>query len=88
DSGKWELGDKLHNMGSVHSDVWRGTAAELANCDHVAVYPVIGWWKERPKMEKWNKIARYALIISIKTPDVNTDIYTPITLQVETPISV
>ena len=74
----WMLGEKLRNFGSIHSDTWRGTAAELAARGSIAVYPVMGWWKERPKLERWGKQARYALIITIRTPEVETDIYTPV----------
>lgn len=41
----WTLGAKLQTFGSVHSDTWTGTAAELATRNLVAVYPVIGWWR-------------------------------------------
>ncbi len=44
----WVLGEKLRNCGSIHSDIWRGTAAALTARQHIAVYPVLGWWKERP----------------------------------------
>jgi hypothetical protein len=74
----WLLGEKLRNYGSIHSDTWRGTAVELAARQHIAVYPILGWWKERPNLERWGKQARYALIVSIRTPGVETDIYTPV----------
>ena len=34
------------NRGSIHSDIWEGTAIDLAACGRVAVFPVTGWWKE------------------------------------------
>ena len=34
------------------------------------------------------KQARYALVITIKTPDVETDIYTPIANQIAVPIEI
>ena len=86
DSGKWTLKEKLRSLGSVHSDTWLGTAAELAERGHIAVFPVLGWWKERPNSERWGKQARYALIVSIKTPDVETDIYTPVANQIGIPV--
>lgn len=88
DSGNWTLGERLRSLGSIHSDTWQGTAAELADRGHVAVYPVLGWWKERPNMQRWGKQARYALVITIKTPDVETDIYTPIASQIAVPIEI
>ena len=86
DSGNWTLGKKLHSLGSIHSDTWRGAAIELAERGHIAVYPVLGWWKERPNLQRWGKRARYALIVSIKTPHVETDIYTPVVNQIGIPI--
>ncbi len=84
----WVLGEKLRNFGSIHSDSWRGTAAELAARGEIAVYPVLGWWKERPKLERWGRQARYALVVSIRTPDVETDIYTPVASMIGVPVAV
>ncbi len=82
ESGKWELGENLRKLGSIHSDTWHGSAAELAERGYIAVYPVLGWWKERANLQRWGKRARYALIVSIKTSGVETDIYTPIADQI------
>ena len=84
--GEWYLGNKLQSLGSIHSDTWHGNAASLAERGYVAVYPVGGWWKERKALERWGNHARYALIISIRTPGVEADIYTPVVNQVVTPI--
>ena len=88
DSGRWVLGENLRNIGSVHRDTWIGTAAELSERGHIAIYPVTGWWKERAKLGHWKKRARYALVISIKTPNVETDIYTPIINQIDNLVNV
>jgi hypothetical protein len=87
DTAGWALGPKVRTRGSVHSDWWTGTAADLANCGHIAVYPVSGWWREA-KGNHWSKEARYALIVSIRTGkkkvdlfselDAPIDLYTPI----------
>ena len=82
ESGKWALGEKLRSLGSIHSDTWYGTAAELAARGYIAIYPVLGWWKERANLQRWGKSARYALVVSIKTPGVETDIYTPVVNQI------
>jgi hypothetical protein len=84
----WILGSKLRNFGSVHSDTWQGAAADLAQRGFIAVFPVAGWWKERPNLERWHKQARYALIVSITTPNVETDIYTAVANQVQINLSV
>ena len=88
DSGNWILGEKLRSLGSIHSDIWCGTAIELAERGYIAVYPVLGWWKERSNLQRWGKRARYSLIVSIKTPDVETDIYTPIANQIGIPVEI
>lgn len=84
DSGgdDWFLGI-LRDRGSIHSDIWHGTAADLAARDAVAVYPVGGWWKERRDAEKrWERSVRYASLVSIRTSSADADIYTPIATQI------
>ena len=78
---KWVIG-KARNVGSIHSDIWRGTATELAESNKVAVYPAIGWWRERAYLGRWNKRCRYALVVSIHTPPQTVDIYTPVAVAV------
>lgn len=81
----WFLGFP-RDRGSVHSDIWRGTAAELAARDAIAVYPVSGWWKEKPNLQRWERSVRYALLVSIRAPEADVDIYTPIVTQIGVPI--
>ncbi|VAW87215.1 putative serine protease [hydrothermal vent metagenome] len=71
----WLLGSQFRHKGSIHKDVWSGTAADLAERGKIAIYPAIGWWKTRAKLERYNKSVRYALIVSISVPDVKIDIY-------------
>lgn len=82
----WELGKKLRHLGSLHRDTWRGTAADLAQRGMIAVYPSLGWWKSRKKLERYNKQARYALLISIHVPEVNVDLYNAIQNQIVIPV--
>ncbi len=82
----WSLGSDRRHRGSLHSDLWTGTAAALANREHVAVYPIVGWWKERHKLGRWRQKARYALVVSIQTPEINVDLYTPVRNIVSIPI--
>jgi hypothetical protein len=82
DSSGWIVGSDRRHKGSIHSDIWRGTAADLANRKHLAIFPVTGWWKERRQPERWRKQARYALVVSIQTPEVGVDLYTPVSAQV------
>lgn len=85
---RWSLGPNLRNLGSVHSDSWDATAAELSTCNYIAIYPVIGWWKERKHIQHWKEKTRYSLLISLETPEQNIDIYTPIYELVSTTIKV
>jgi hypothetical protein len=78
----WILGDKQRHRGSLHQDIWRGTAAELANRGFVAVYPAKGWWRTRPAQERYALPARYSLIVSLRTPETDVDLYTPVAQQV------
>lgn len=78
----WLLGDRQRHRGSLHQDTWRGTAAELANRGFIAVYPAKGWWRTRPAQERYDLPARYSLIVSIRTPETDVDLYTPIAQQV------
>ena len=78
----WLLGDRQRHRGSLHQDIWRGTAAELANRGFIAVYPAKGWWRTRPAQQRYDLPARYSLIVSIRTPETDVDLYTPIVQQV------
>ena len=61
--------------------MWRGTAADLAERDAIGVFPVGGWWKEKPYLERFDGTARYALIVTIKAPGSDVDIYTAVEIQ-------
>jgi len=78
DSSEWLLGADLRSRGSIHSDYWRGTAVALAEKGHIAVFPVSGWWRERKHLKRWDRKARYSLIVTIKTPSEEFNIYTPV----------
>ena len=82
----WVLGT-VRDRGSIHSDIWRGNAAELASRDAIGVFPVSGWWKEKPGLQRWERSARYSLLVSIRAPEAEIDLYTPIAnqLAVEVP---
>lgn len=86
DSSGWLVGSDTRHRGSIHADIWRGTAADLAERRHVAVFPVSGWWKERHNLGRWQQTARYALVMSIHAPEVEVDLYTPVSVAVSVPI--
>jgi len=81
----WVLGP-IRDRGSIHSDIWRGSAAALAERDAIGVFPVSGWWKEKPGLQRWDRSSRYALLVSIRAPSVEIDIYTAIANQLAVPI--
>jgi hypothetical protein len=84
DLDEWDLGN-LRKRGSLHSDVWRGTAAALADKHAIAVFPVSGWWRFRNKSpDICERKARYALIVSIETDEENVDVYTPVMTEIAT----
>ena len=88
DAENWLLGPILRHKGSIHSDRWKGMAVDLASRGIIAVYPVIGWWRERPRHERWGRRAYYSLIVSIYTPKINIDIYSPVAIQVPSQITI
>ena len=86
----WLIGSQQRNKGSIQSDIWKGSAADLAHSHYIAVYPKGGWWKERPREKRVESKAHYALIVTITTPEQDVDIYLPIAQQVGilTPIEI
>lgn len=84
----WLLGDKLCRRGSIHSDTWTGTAAQLAAMEHLVVYPVNGWWRLRTQHKRYNNRVRYALVVTLETVGTDLDIFTPISLSVDQSVSV
>lgn len=81
----WVLGT-VRDRGSMHSDIWRGSAAALAERDSIGVFPISGWWKEKPGLGRWERSARYALLVSIRAPEAEIDLYTPIANRLVVPI--
>lgn len=89
-SNKWVIGSTARDRGSLHSDIWRGSAADLATGGIIGVYPVVGWWRERSHLGMANKSTRYALIVSITAPEQEIDVYTPVVnkLRISVPAEV
>lgn len=86
---RWVIGT-TRNVGSIHSDIWLGRAADLAASNLIGVYPAVGWWRERHHLGRVNRRARYSLIVSIHTPPINIDIFTPVAVRVgiATPVTI
>ena len=84
----WELGSKTRTRGSIHSDWFTAPAVEVARAGKLAVYPVTGWWRERHHLGRIDSEAKYALIVTISTPDSNNDLLTEIKQKITVPAHV
>jgi hypothetical protein len=84
----WFIGKRLRARGSLLSDSWTGTAAELASRDKLAVYPAMGWWRNRPSHERYQRSARYALVVSIEAPEAQQDLYSNVEQQIATAVAI
>ncbi|MGO3383230.1 MAG: S8 family peptidase, partial [Acinetobacter guillouiae] len=69
----WSFKDDLRRLGSIHSDSWEGTIADLVSMDTIVVFPIYGWWKNTKFVREDYKV-RYSLIISVES-DSDIDIY-------------
>jgi len=87
-SDHWVLGSTARDRGSIHSDTWTGTSAQLAASNFISVLPKIGWWRERAHLGCWNRKTRYSLVVSIETESTEVDVYTPIVTKLKLPIPV
>ena len=87
-SDRWTIGKQGRSLGSIHSDSWTEAASIISACNKIAVYPVVGWWRERRNLKKMETLTRYSLIVSITTPDIDTDIYSPIEALINVPVNV
>lgn len=88
DSSRWTIGMQGRKSGSVHSDSWTGTAAQLAECNLLAVFPVIGWWRQRTHLNKTNTSTRYSLIVKLETPATEIELYAPVQTAIQNLVSV
>lgn len=82
DSGRWLIGSQNRNVGSIHSDIWEGTAVDLSQSNYIMIYPTTGWWKLRTNQKKYNNRVRYSLVVSIETPESNVNLYNEITTAI------
>lgn len=66
DDTGWILGEGLRNKGSLHQDIWHGSALDLASRDGIAVAPNKGWWPDIRRAERHDRQVAFSLIISLK----------------------
>jgi hypothetical protein len=87
DNKGWFVGPTIRNRGSIHCDFWSGTAADLSSRQYIAIYPVSGWWKDQPARDRSEIGARYSLVVSIETPRIDIDLWTPVAQEIGLPIT-
>ncbi|WP_284209998.1 S8 family peptidase [Methylorubrum aminovorans] len=63
----WIVGFQRRRLGSVHHDIWKGRAHQLAERDGISIFPVKGWWSDRARGGYENKSVRFSLVVSIRT---------------------
>ena len=67
-TSRWTIGIKTRNQGSIISDkIEKTTAAQIASCNKIAIYPSGGWFKYYP--DKENIEVKYSLVVSLETPE-------------------
>lgn len=79
----WLFGANNRHRGSIHKDIWRGSAASLAERGQIAIYPANGWWRTRTSHERYNSKVRYALVVSLSVPEVDIDIYSEVENEIK-----
>jgi len=84
----WLVGPQQRHRGSLHCDIWKGTAADLASRGVLAVFPTTGWWKTRPAQQRYDQPARYSLLVSIRAPEVDVDLYVAVSNRIGVPVQV
>lgn len=85
DTNRWTIKQQRREQGTVQSDWIECTAAELASCGQIIVYPGQGWWKER-KLANVDNVIKYSLIVSIET--TQTEIYDAVETAISNKIGV
>lgn len=83
----WHFGPQATSAGSLHSDLWTGTAVELASRDKLAVFPVMGWWRDRPSQQRYFDRMRYALVVTLEAPEAKVDLHAHVALTAEAMIA-
>jgi hypothetical protein len=82
DTQRWNIGIRKRTKGSVHKDWIEMSAADLATCNMIAVFPVSGWWYYRRTLDKIESEMRYSLIVSLETDEEHVDFTTEISNQI------
>ncbi len=84
----WTLRERVRSKGSIKKDFITASGIELSRRSILAVYPKNGWYRTRRKLGKVESIVRYSLIVTIETPEIEVDLYTPVLNMVQTTIPI
>ena len=84
----WMLGPTAVSAGSLHSDVWTGPAVELADRKHIAVMPVMGWWRDRVALKCYEREMRYSLAVSLASPEQDVSLYAEVENAIEAAVQI
>ena len=85
----WAIGGMMgRTRGSIHRDWVELSAAEAAETNVIGIFPRTGWWKERGYLGFGDKETRYSLFVSLRAPDVDVDLYTPVAVQIAPEIEI
>lgn len=85
DSTRWGIGIQNRDKGSIISDYIDTQAVDLADCRYISVSARYGWWHKR----KWkgdNPKIKYALIVTIESPE--QDIYSAIVNKIRQQVQI
>jgi hypothetical protein len=55
---------------------------------HIAVYPVTGWWRTRPSHHRFDARLKYSLIVTLESEHASIDIYNEIRTQIDIAIAI
>lgn len=82
DTQRWNIGIRKRTKGSVHKDWIEMSAADLATCNLIAVFPVSGWWYSRKSLSKVESEMRYSLIVSLEADEQQVDFSSEIDVKI------
>jgi hypothetical protein len=88
DTQRWYIGIKKRTKGSIHKDWIEMSAADLATCNLIAVFPVSGWWYNRNSLDKIEAGMRYSLIVSLETEEQQIDFSSEIDVKIANAVSI
>ena len=86
DPNAWSEYPDGNDTDGVHDPAQAWNALTVGAC--IAVYPASGWWKTRPALERYDRAARYALIVGIKAPEADVDLYAEVASRIGAPVVV